>query len=114
MSAVPKPISQWDGTGPVPDMWELGDGVPMTDYAGRPSPMYARVLASWSRMHGDIKPRVRVLVDFGPFNFDGAFNPRDARELAAELLRAADQAEAHRLSLSVEREYKAELQGVAS
>lgn len=81
----------------------------MVGWDGTASGRYVRTVASWNRENADIAPTLMLLADHGPFSFSGRFKSRDARALAADLLRAADLVDAHRLALSVEKSFKDQL-----
>lgn len=87
----------------VPDLWEsVGDWVCWINHVGEISDTGANVYASWSRDRGHKAPHAHLSLGSGPLSIGLSLLPEQARELAAQLVRAAGLAEATQAALDEE------------
>ena len=88
----------------VPDLWEnAGDWVPWVESDGQLCRTGASVFASWRRESSKQMPHVHLAFSDGPFSLGLSLLPGQARDLAAQLVRAAELAEATQAALDAER-----------
>lgn len=87
----------------VPDLWEsAGDCVCWLAHSGQLSNTGVNVYASWRRDQGQQVPHAYLILGSGPLSLGLSLLPEQARELAAQLVRAAELAEATQAALDEE------------
>lgn len=87
----------------VPNLWEsVGAWVCWIDHTGQLSDTGVNVYASWSRDRIQQMPHAHLVLGYGPLSLGLSLLPEQARELAAQLVRAAELAEATQMALDEE------------